>query len=157
MTRVCILLIVCGTLVSGATQSRQLPAFALTAADGSTVSSVSLAQPEPWLLVVAQEPCRACEGTFAVMDTLITEAQRSRVVVVVANASSAQAAAMATRYTRLGAATWLRDPGRAALPALGVGGSPVVIGLRGTTVHWSRGVGSASPSDLESLISSWLQ
>ena len=157
MTRLCVLSIVCGVLLSAgvAAQSRPLPSFALTAADGSTVSSETLPQERPWLLVIAQQPCRACDGTLAVLNTIIKTDDAARVVIVLSGASALEMAGLSSRYANLG--TWYRDPVRAVLPALGVGGSPVVVGVRGGTVQWSRNVASTSPSELDSLITSWLR
>jgi hypothetical protein len=143
--------------VTGAAQSRALPAFALTAPDGASVSSETLAQAEPWLMLIAQQPCRGCDGTFAVLDAVVKQAQSPRIVVVLVNGTAMQARGMSSRYPRLAAARWLLDPARAALPAVGAGGSPVIVGLRGTSIEWTRGIGSATPVQLESLITSWLQ
>jgi hypothetical protein len=43
------------------------------------------------------------------------------------------------------------------LPALGVGGSPLVVGLSGDRILWTRNVAAMGAADLQSLVKSWIR
>lgn len=159
MTKLLTLALVIALVAPVAAQSpiRLLPAFALTAADGTATTSQALTQARPWVLLIAQQPCRSCDSTLAVLNAGLSAEQALRIVVVLSGASAAEAAGVRARYARLSNTGWFRDEARAALPALGVGGSPVVIGLTGDRVFWTRNVSAMSAGDLESLVTSWIR
>ena len=133
---------------------RSLPAFDLLAGDGSAVSSLALSQPEHWLLVVAQRPCPRCEAALA---ALATTTEPGKMVIVWPGASVVELNAMRARHSQLGAAAWYRDEHRAVLSTLGVNGAPVVMGMSGNRIFWTRNLAAMSAGDIESLVKSWIQ
>ena len=134
-----------------------LPLVSLTAVDGSVVTTGTLTQPRPWLLVIAQQPCRSCEAALAVLDAVVSAEISARMAIVLSGASAAESAGLRGRYRNLASASWYRDDARAALPALGVGGSPIVVGLIGNKILWTRHVAAMSAGNLESLVTSWIR
>lgn len=144
------------TPVAAEAQGRVLPAFALTAADGTATTSQALTQARPWVLLIAQQPCRSCDATLAVLAAALSPERAARLVVVLSGASAAEAAGIGARHAGLLSA-WYRDEARAALPALGVGGSPIVVGLTSDRIFWTRNVSAMSAGDLESLVTSWIR
>jgi hypothetical protein len=140
-----------------AQQGRALPSFALVAADEQPASSDVLVREGAWVLIVAQMPCRACNAVFGALDQSLSPEQITRLGVIVSAASPAQASGMRARFANLGAAGWYRDDATAALGALGATGAPVVAGLQGNRVMWTRNVSAMSAADVQSLVVSWIR
>ncbi|MBY0495128.1 MAG: hypothetical protein K2Y23_13035 [Cyanobacteria bacterium] len=140
-----------------AQQGRTLPSFALTTAAGAPASSDALARDGAWVLIVAQMPCRACDAAFSAIDQALTFAHRERVTVIVSAVSSAQLAALRSGLVQLSGAGWYLDEARAALGAIGASGAPVVVGLRGNRVMWSRNAAGMNAAAVQSLVTSWIR
>lgn len=139
---------------AGAQSVRTLPTFDLIDGDGSPISSDALPQQRQWLLVVAQRPCAKCEAALTAIGTTTAA---DRVVVVLPGAPVAEVAAMRLRHTGLANSAWYRDEGRAVFAAMGASGSPLVIGLSGNRIFWTRNVAAMSAGDIESLAKGWIQ
>jgi hypothetical protein len=166
MTRLRVLSIVCGALLSAgvAAQSRPLPSFALIAADGSATTSVAMAPPDsaqgtpvPWIMVIGQSPCRSCPATLAALNSALTPDQASRLAIVLSTTSVAEAKGLMSLSANLAGAGWYRDEARAALATMAVSGAPVIVGLRGNTIHWTRNAAGLGAAELESVITSWIR
>jgi hypothetical protein len=161
MTRSVVRLIVCILLLSGglAAQagSRPLPSFALIAADGSATTSLSIARPAPWVMVIAPSPCRLCPAALAKLNAALSPEQASRIAIVLSTSSMTEVKGLMSVSTNLAAAGWYRDEARAALATMAVGGSPAIVGLNGTTIHWTRNAAGLGAAELESVITSWIR
>jgi hypothetical protein len=157
--------IVCGLIVLSLVptvelitqQGRPLPSFAIATADGEPASSDGLVREGAWVLVFTQMPCRACDAALAAIDETLSPEQAMRVSVIVSAASSAQVTDMRSRLVNLAGAGWYRDDAKAALAALGVTGAPVVVGLQGNRVLWTRNVAALSAAAQQSLVMSWIR
>ena len=134
-----------------------LPTFALTRTNGTSTSSAALVQSGPWMLVVSQQPCATCDALLAGVNATVPVDRASRIALVLGGASLAEASIVVPRYPRLADSRWFLDVDRAALPALGLSGAPVLVGLRGDRVYWKRVGTSMSTSDLQALITSWIR
>ena len=118
-----------------AADRRELPAFALSAADGTSVESPTLAVPATWLFVYVQAHCAPCDALLARIGS-DERKSASRIVIVGAGMDAHGITALAAKYPNLRASRWLADPGRGAAAPLGVQAMPTVFGLRASSIEW---------------------
>jgi hypothetical protein len=140
-----------------AQQGRTLASFVLSSANGDPVASASLVRQGPWVLIVTPHGCRPCDASVTDIDAALATAQASRVAVIVSGASAAQLTAMRDRGVALSAAGWFSDEASAAMPALRARGTPLVIGLLGDRVMWTRNAAGMAAPEVQSLVTSWIR
>ncbi len=135
-------LVTCAVLVSllvlplHAIERRPLPDFAISALDGTAVTSAALVTPGQWLLVYVQLGCSSCDTLIqAVADEQGDLARH--MVVVIGGVDAAAAAKLAGAFPTLSAARWYADPARSLADVLSASGAPVVYGLRENMLEWS--------------------
>jgi len=139
-----------------AADRKELPAFALSAPDGTSVESAALAVPATWLFVYVQAHCAPCD---ALLDRMGADERKSasRIVIVGADMDASAMKALAARYPNLRASRWLTDPGRAAAAPLGVHAMPTVFGLRASSVEWRLAGTVRDNKELDSILFTWLE
>lgn len=142
-----------------AIEQRPLPAFVLSAADGTEAPSAAMVREGKWLLVYVTPSCRTCEGLLRDMARWESAALPGATVIVVGGAPHAAAQAFVTKAVPegLAAATWYADAQGQARDALRLQGAPVVIGLRGESIQWAIAGVLNNPRTLESALRSWVE
>jgi hypothetical protein len=146
-------------LSAGSTQAGQgqsLPAFELTAEDGSVVSSGSIATGTAALIVFVRPGCAPCDGVLHGIEAVDQPSAIARVVIVVSGADAAAVRAEVARHPKLAQATWYGDPPEDGLRLLRLTGAPSVAGLRAHTVDWTLSGVLSDSIDLRSILSTWL-
>jgi hypothetical protein len=129
-----------------------LPAFDLTALDGSTTPAASLAREGRWLLVYVSPHSGASLPLLQALEG--TEAPRPSLLIVVGS-EPADAKAMAAGFEGRLDAAWYADPDGSARRALGLTGVPVVLGLRDGQIQWTLSGGVSDRRTLRSILVSW--
>src|SRR5262249_42803441 len=139
-----------------AADRKEFPAFALSAADGTSVESATLTVQATWLFVYVQAHCAPCD---ALLERIAADERKSaaRIVVVGAGMDPVGMTALAAKYPNLRASRWLADPGRAAAAPLGVQAMPTVFGLRAASVEWRLAGTVRNNKELESILFTWLE
>lgn len=137
-----------------AIERKPLPPFSVVARDGTETSSDELTTEGKWLLVYVQPGCTPCDGVLRSIDTADAHIAE-RLTVVVGGANAADAARLAAGYPKLAASRWFADPERSMGKALPVAGMPVVFGLRGRMLEWSRAGLTPSIASVKSAMTSW--
>ena len=133
-----------------------LPLFEVTALDGVSVRSDRLPLQGKWLLIYVQRHCRPCESVLRLLKKEQVPSGIRRIVVVVGEVAAEDVKRMAEKFPDLVEAGWYADPEKQAFVQLGLQGVPVVLGARGETIEWSLGGLPAPPTDLQSIVTSWL-
>lgn len=145
------MLLACAWTAHGAAP-RILPAFDVTAIDGSTAQSAAIARKGKWLLVFVKTNCPQCESLLSALESGATQ-DGSRVVIVVKAPTANALASMKARYAKIPNATWYADVHAAAARSMEVPASPTTLGMRGSEVAWRlTGEISALPTDESSGI-----
>jgi hypothetical protein len=140
-----------------AIERRPLPAFTLTAADGSAVASTQLVTNAHWLIVYVAPDCAACDGLLASLKTWQSANLVDRTVVIVgADAMSAQTYMQKSLPAEVGGIRWFADEGRQAWDALKLKGTPVLIGVNAGRIEWAISGVLNDPSALQSVVTSWV-
>ena len=137
-------------------ERKALPAFAVSASDGTAVESSALAVDATWLFVYVQAQCDPCDALLARIGGN-ERASASRIVIVGAGMDSAAIAALAAKHPNLRASRWLADPARAAAASLGVQAMPTVFGLRGASIEWRLAGTVRDNRELDSILFTWLE
>jgi hypothetical protein len=129
--------------VADAADRKALPAFALSAVDGTSVETSALAVDATWLFVYVQAHCSPCDALLARIGS-DERTSASRIVIVGAGMDTGAMNALAAKYPNLQPSRWLADPERAAAAPLGVQAMPTVFGLRASSIEWRlAGTGAA--------------
>jgi hypothetical protein len=76
-------------------------------------------------------------------------------IVIVGGADTTAAAAMAANYANLPGAAWYADPRKAMGKTLPLAGAPVVFGLKGKMLEWSRAGLTPSVASVKNAMTSW--
>ncbi len=132
-----------------------LPAFSLTAADGKTVSSNQIHLPKHWLLIYVHQNSNY---SVAVLNSLKGEKPDNlgqKMIVVVGGASAKDIQGMAKKYPHMALVTWYADPTRDAFRAMGLRGSPTVLGIEQDTVKWALVGTLPNREHLKSILKTW--
>lgn len=139
-----------------AADRREFPTFALSAADGTSVESSTLAVQATWLFVYVQAHCAPCD---TLLGRIGSDERKSaaRIVVVGAGMDAQAMTALAARHPNLRESRWLADPDRAAVTPLGVQAMPTVFGLRGLSVEWRLAGTVRNNKELDSILFTWLE
>lgn len=142
-----------------AIERRPLPAFTVSPADGgAAIDAPALAQPDgrTWLLIYVRERCHGCDALLSHLDS-DERPEAARITVIVGGSGSDGLAALAAKYPNLAAARWLSDEDGSAARALQVDSIPVALGLRGQMIEWGLTGVLKDPSELESVLFTWLE
>jgi hypothetical protein len=133
---ICVVLVLFFGLRADAIERKPLPAFSITALDGTEATSDSLVSTGQWLLVYLQTGCSACD---ALMRAVVEERTdlASHMVIVIGGVDAATAARLAGAFPRLSGARWYADTTNVLGTTLRTPGAPVVYGLRGNMLEWS--------------------
>jgi hypothetical protein len=142
--------------VGVAVERMALPAFTLSAGDGTAITSDRLVQPGNWALVYVAPQCAPCQAVLRSLDRTDDRAPARRVVIVVAGLTAEDLPAEAARYPNLSNATWLADPSNAVLQQIGQAGAPIIFGMRARTIEWSLAGVLMDATDARSILGSWL-
>lgn len=135
-----------------------LPAFSVTAPGGEAVASEALAPASQWLLVYLDPSPTPCAELVRLLRKWQTPQLASRVVLVVRGTpGEVQAWLERELGERPAPFKWAADSGLEAWTALGLEGTPVLIGVREGRVEWRlMGVLSRVES-LESIVRTWVE
>jgi hypothetical protein len=139
-----------------AVERMPLPAFTLTAGDGTAVTSDRLVQPGSWALIYVAPDCAACQAVLRSIDRAERQAPTRRLVIVVAGVNADNVLAEAARYPNLSDVTWLADPSNAVLQQIGQPGAPIIFGMRARMIEWSLAGVLMDATDARSILVSWL-
>ena len=139
-----------------ASEVKPLPAFNVTALDGSTVASDKLATDSKWLLVYAEASCRTCEQLYdAFRQEESNTNQNVKVIVIVGGATIKEVERIAKRVSWIDHSSWYADPGKLSSSALRLKGTPVVHGIQDGKVMWDLSGVLPDAKTLESLLETW--
>ena len=138
--RLCLVIGACvawNVIVQGI-ERKPLPAFMLTALDGSPVSSADVIRTGEWLLVSIRPACAPCDTLLrTTINAAAAPGVPAHTVVVIGGVDPATATRLAGGFADLTGIAWYADPAGAMKDALPVAAAPVVFGMRGSTVEWS--------------------
>jgi hypothetical protein len=143
-------LVLGGAVAGPAASPSPLPPFEVTSLDGGVLSSASVVQSGRWLLVYVSPYAGASAPVVRAL-----EGASGPSVVIVVGAPAQDAKAMAARFEGRLQAAWYADPAGAARQALGLTGTPVVLGLDGDRIHWTLAGAAADRRTLRSILESW--
>lgn len=135
-----------------------LPAFTVTAPDGQAVASETLAPSSAWILVYLDPSPTPCAELVRLLQKWQTPQLLSRLVLVVrASPNDARTWLERTLGGDRVPFNWVADNRLEAWTALGLDGSPVLVGLKQGQVEWRlMGILSRVES-LESIVRSWVE
>ncbi|WP_291983731.1 hypothetical protein [Luteitalea sp.] len=158
---IAILLAVAGVIAGAARVTTQapasLPSLTVATTAGLPQTTDALVRAGAWVMVVSPGSCPPCGALFTTLDTAVPSSEMSRVVIALSGGTPAQVLAVQPRHVHLGRAEWVLDPSRLLLPALGVSGSPLLVGLRDDRIHWMRSAAGMSEAQLRAVLSSWIR
>jgi len=140
-----------------AVDAGRLPAVAVVAADGTTVASAALAQPNHWALIYVPTECGGCGSLLRLVTREDHPGMPQRVAVVVAGVNAEAVRVARQQFPDLAEANWFADPLRAFATSLQLGTTPAVIGMNGNSVEWTLTGVLAASSDVKSAIERWLE
>lgn len=161
MKRICLAFAIAAALAVplDAIQRRPLPAFVVTPpGGGEAVDTQALVAPagRTWLLIYMRERCDTCEALLSHLDR-DERPQAARITVIVGGAKPDALAAVAAKYPNLSAARWFADADGSAARALQIDALPVTLGVRGQVIEWGLTGVLKDPSELESVLFTWLE
>lgn len=133
---ICVALVAFFGLRAEAIERKPLPAFSLTALDGTEATSDSLVSTGQWLLVYLQTGCSACDSLMRAVVEEQTDLA-PHMVIVIGGVDAPTAARLAGAFPRLKTARWYADTSNTIAATLRTPGAPVVYGLRGNMLEWS--------------------
>jgi hypothetical protein len=145
-----------GAGVATAIERMPLPAFALTTANGTTITSESLIRPDGWALIYVSPQCVPCRAILHSFDRSSYPMLARRLVIVVAGVTPDGLRAEAALYPDLSEATWLGDAANAVPQPIVQGGVPAIIGLRGRMIEWGLAGVLTDPADAKSILVTWV-
>lgn len=148
-------LVITAAATTVAAAGRPLPAFPLTAMDGTVVQSTDVMPEGHALLLFVQAGCRPCDNLLSSIKTEKMPAIPARLIVVVGGASLDDVAAMKARYPDLQESVWLADTPWAGWSRLGLSGLPIVEGMRDNSLEW-RLSGAQPPDKIASVLGTWV-
>lgn len=156
--RLLVALVVLGASSVSATaiEPRPLPAFRVHSADGAVVTSGQLSGDRRWVLIYALPDCLPCDDVIRLLKDSGTPALVERTVLVI-GAQPAEAAAYArSRLPReVSGVRWYADAQGEAWLALGLHGTPVIIGIRDGRIVWV--MSGALKDAAASVVRSWVE
>jgi len=149
------LILAAGSIVI-AVERMPLPAFTLTAGDGTVVTSDRVVQPGSWALIYVAPDCAPCRAVLRSIDRDERKVPGRRLVIVVAGTNADGVLAEAARYPSLSGATWLADPTNAMVQQIGRPGAPIIFGMRAQMIEWSLAGVLMDATNTTSILVSWL-
>jgi hypothetical protein len=138
-----------------AIERKPLPTFPLVALDGTDVASDRIVRDGKWLLVYVRPACIPCDTLLRTIDPGTDPGLADRLIIVVGG-DNAGIVKLSADYPKLAGVRWFADTGLALPKALPVAGAPVVFGLRGKMVEWSRTGLAPSAASVKSAMTSWV-
>lgn len=146
-------LIVLVTATTAAAETRALPAFSVTASDGTTVASPAVVKTGHWLLVYVRPQSAPSRSLLGALEK--GRSETAAAVVVVVGGDAAAAKALGDEFPALKAAAWYADVRGDAFRALRLTGVPVVMGMQESGIEWSLSGVVPDRKTLPSVLSSW--
>jgi hypothetical protein len=138
-----------------AIERKPLPQFSVIALDGTGTASDALVSEEKWLLLYIQAGCAPCDGLLRSIEA--EQSIAGKLTVVVGGADAAVAARLAAAYPKLAGSRWYGDPKKSMGRVLPLAGAPVVFGLRGKMLEWSRAGLVPDERSVISALASWVR
>lgn len=140
-----------------AIEDKPLPAFSVTASDGSAVTSTALNAAPQYVLIYVAPNCRPCDRIVELLKEWKSPAMSARVVFVVAASGANAAAYVGARLPpEAGAPVVYGDESGAAYRALKLTGTPVLIGVRAGRTVWSVSGVFNDGTTVESVVRTWI-
>jgi hypothetical protein len=147
-----------GTLPAMAQAQKPLPMFRVVSGDGAEVESASLVRTGRWLVMYMVPSCRPCDLLLTALKDWQSPQLLARTVVLVgAERSAGQEYIRSTVPAEVGAITWFADATGEAWQALGLHGTPVLIGVQDGEIRWAVSGVLNDPQALESVVRTWVE
>jgi hypothetical protein len=151
------LILVLALLQGGIRGERPLPAFQVVTADGAAVASAQLTAESQYLLVYVSAASSTSRKLLDAMGEWATpELARRTVLVIGGTPQEAQRFIDAGIPEPLQGMTRYFDTARSAWQALGLRGSPVLLGVRDGRTEWSLSGVLGDPAALKSVVLTWV-
>ncbi|RXH58430.1 hypothetical protein [Granulicella sibirica] len=150
------------------TQEIQPPPYTLWTADGVTIDNTHLNPGGFWLLLYRDLNSARGDEALTLLESLTTPPTATdttkpavpldpaRLVVVLTHATGAQVSQLQLNHPLLAKATWLRDEKETAAQALGLHGSPHLIGMHESALRWQLAGSLESPA-ARTAITYWVK
>lgn len=143
---------------AAAREQRPLPAFSVTAADGTSRASAALSAEPRWILVYVAPGSRSCDRLLQSLKDWQSPQLTARTIVVVRAAQAAAAGYIAERLpAEVAGVAWYADQAGAAAQALELTGAPVIVGVERGEIKWSISGVLNDPTSLESVVRTWVE
>ena len=139
--------------VARAAEPRTLPAFTVTALDGTATGRQAVVKTGRWLLAYVKPQSAPSRSLLAALEK--ARGATASGVVVVVGADTTAAKALADEYPELKSAGWYADARGTAFKELRLTGVPVVLALQDDTVRWSLAGVAPDRETLPSVLGSW--
>ena len=138
---------------------QDLPAFTVTAPDGTPTSSSVLERPGQWLLVYVAPGSVPSDRFLQALGESWSDARAARVIFLVSGSVEGARAHLAAKggESLAANATWYADPDRAAWKALGFTGTLAVAGIIGAHSDWRIDGVISDPSVLDPSVQAWIR
>ena len=132
-----------------------LPAFQLTAADGSTVTSAELPSKGNWVLIYVQPKSQFSESLLKGLKREQYPNLEQHAVIIVAGSVDDLKGTL-SKYSDLSQAAWYADTDKSAYTQLKLQGAPVVLGIKVQTIQWSLNGVLPDTNVSRSVLNSWI-
>ncbi|HEY6971184.1 MAG TPA: redoxin domain-containing protein [Candidatus Angelobacter sp.] len=152
-----IILVMLSLLVSlaVAVEPVPLPAFQLTAGDGTTVKSADLPSKGNWVLIYVQPKSQFSDSLLkALKREQYPNLEQHAVIIVGGNVDDLKS--IQSKYTDLTQATWYADADKSAYTQLKLHGAPVVLGIKQQIIQWSLNGVLPDTNVSRSVLNSWI-
>lgn len=151
--------VVLSVAAAASAAAQDLPAFTVTAPDGTSVPGTALDLPGQWLLVYVAPGAVPSDRLVQALGESWTDARAARVIFIVSGSVEAARAHLAAKGGEALAANakWYADPDRGAWKALRFEGTLAVAGMIGPRADWKIDGVIADPSVLEPAVRAWVQ
>ena len=147
-----------GSVTTTAIEQKPLPAFQVFTKDGRPVPSIELSGQERWLLIYAIPDCRPCDQLIRALKDWQTPQLVARTVLVIgAQTDMAQAYVQMSLRAEVSAISWYADAEGQAWQALGIQGTPLLIGIRRGRMEWAISGVLKDTGTLESAVRTWVE
>lgn len=135
-----------------------LPAFPLTAADGTLTSSAALEAQGQWLLAYVVPGSAPSDRLVQWLGETWTADRASRIIFIVSGAPEIAKDYLASKggETLAADARWFADPQREAWSALAFQGTLAIVGMLDTKIDWKIDGVIADPDVLQPAVTKWV-
>jgi hypothetical protein len=142
---------------ASAIEQKPLPAFRVYGADGQAVFSAQLPVPDQWLLIFVAPGCRSCDLLLASLKSWESPQLLQHTIIIVGGpTASAQSYIQRVLPPEVSAIPWYADAGGEAWAALGLTGTPVLVGVNKHMIQWAISGVLNDPAALESVVKTWV-